>query len=307
MALGDLVEDVVVQLGGPINVASDTDAVITRRRGGSAANVAAAAARLGSSARFVGQVGDDPIGAAVVDDLAKAGVDVSFVRRSGATATIVVLVDAAGERTMLVDRGSARQLVGADPAWLAGADALHLTLYSLLDEPIATTSRSLVALAHDRGVSVSIDVSSAALIDAAGPDRVLDLVRELGPSLVLANADEAASLGLDAPLGDAAVIVKRGPAPSIVYRPGRDAVEVPAIVTSAPVDTTGAGDAFAAGVLTNPGWRTDLTSAGAAGHRAAHQLLEARIAGRTVASRPSDATGCSGAGVGPLRDGALDR
>ena len=276
VALGDLVEDVVVELAGPINLASDTDARITRRRGGSAANVAAAVAGLGGASRFVGQVGDDAAGDRVVAELAADGVDVQFVHRSGRTATIVVLVDEVGERTMLVDRGSARALSGADRAWLDGADALHLTLYSLLDEPIATTSREAARLAHGLGVAVSIDVSSVALIEEAGATAVRNLIVSLEPTIVFANADEATALRLDEPLGRAATIVKRGPEPCVVRRSGADPVDVPALRLDRRVDTTGAGDAFAAGVLSHPRWREDLAAACASGHGAAHALLAQR-------------------------------
>ena len=265
VTLGDLVEDVVVELGGPVNVASDTAARITRRRGGSAANVAAAAARLGRSTRFIGQVGDDQVGAALVADLADAGTDVRHVRRSGTTATIVVLVDPRGERTMLVDPGSARMLDAADPAWLDGADVLHLTLYSLLDEPIASTSKAVVAMAHERGIAVSVDVSSVALIESAGPNDVLELVRSLRPTVVFANIDEARVLELSGPMGEASVIVKRGPEPCVIYRAGLDPAEVPAAVIVGQVDTTAAGDTFAAGVLAHSGWHTDLEAACRAG------------------------------------------
>lgn len=276
VSLGDLVEDVVVELAGPVSIASDTAARISRRRGGSAANVAATAAALSGASRFVGQVGDDAIGAALVAELAATGVDTAHVRRSGRTATIVVLVDALGERTMLVDQGSARRLDAADPAWLDGADALHLTLYSLLDEPIASTSREAAALARERGVAVSVDVSSVALIEAAGPTEVLALVGDLDPAIVFANADEADVLGLPGPVRNAAVVVKRGPDPCLVRTLDGGIDEVSAIPLATAIDTTGAGDAFAAGVLTSPGWRDDLTAACRAGHGAAHSVLVTR-------------------------------
>jgi sugar/nucleoside kinase (ribokinase family) len=291
VVLGDLVEDVVVELNGPVNIASDTDVRIRRRPGGSAANVAAAAARLGAPTRFVGQVGDDPLGGSLTAELAATGVDVDHVRRAGRTATIVVLVDASGERTMLVDRGSARELDGVDASWLDGATVLHLTLYSLLDEPIATTGRTLAELARRRAVPVSVDVSSTALIEAAGPDRVLTLIRSLRPSVVFANADEAELLALDGPLDRALVVVKRGAEPCLVHTPGAPPVAVAALAVGGVVDTTGAGDAFAAGMLTHPGWRDDPEGACRAGHRSAHALLESR----------ERATRRDGAGQPPMR------
>ena len=118
--LGDLVEDVIVRFDGPVNVASDTPARISRRRGGSAANVAVAAAGLGHAARFLGQVGSDAIGSALLAEMAADGVDVAMVRRAGSTGTIVALVDQTGERSMLTDRRACIDLCDPDPSWLDG-------------------------------------------------------------------------------------------------------------------------------------------------------------------------------------------
>ena len=279
VTLGDLVDDIVVVLDEPINEASDTGARITHRRGGSAANVAAGFARSGQ-ARFIGQVGADAVGVRLVSDLARDGVDVSYVRRAGRSASIVVLVDADGERSMLVDRGSARDLADADPAWLDGADVLHLTFYSLLDEPIASVSRELATLAAERGIPVSLDLSSTTLLDSVGPERVLAIVAEIGPSLVFANADEAALIGIDRPLAGAATVVKYGGDGCRVHPVDAPSFEVPAISIPVAVDTTGAGDTFAAGFLGQADWANDLAAAAAAGHAAAHDLLAERVGGR---------------------------
>ena len=148
--VGDLVEDVVVRLSGPIHLAADTDAVIERRRGGSAANVAAVAARISGSARFLGQVGDDGLGDRLLAELADEGVDVDAVRRRGRTGSIVVLVDSLGERSFLTDPGDARALAGAEEAWLDHVDVLHVPLYSFVGGPIAATAATLVRWAHWR-------------------------------------------------------------------------------------------------------------------------------------------------------------
>ena len=268
-------DDIVVDLDEPINEGADTHARIFHRRGGSAANVAARFARTGP-ARFVGQVGADAVGMRLISELARDGVDVSFVRREGRSASIVVLVDPTGERTMLVDRGSARALDRVEVAWLGGATVLHLTFYSLLDEPIATTSRRLAALAAERAVPLSVDVSSTTLLAEAGVDQVESMVAELRPAVVFANADEATMLGIDGPFAGAAAVVKRGGDACVVHPVDGTPFEVPATPVSTVVDTTGAGDAFAAGFLAHTGWRSDPAAAAAAGHAAAHQLLVER-------------------------------
>ncbi|MEI7547212.1 MAG: PfkB family carbohydrate kinase, partial [Actinomycetota bacterium] len=107
-AVGDLLEDVVVRLHEQVNRASDTQATVLRRRGGSAANVVEAAARAGAPARFIGQVGDDGVGHWLTDQLAATGAEV-VVRRRGRTGTIIVLLDVNGERTMLADRATATE------------------------------------------------------------------------------------------------------------------------------------------------------------------------------------------------------
>lgn len=274
-ALGDLVDDIVVHVG-PINMASDTDATIGRRRGGSAANVAASSARIAGTARFLGQVGQDAIGAALLAELEVEGVDVGCVRRAGRTGTIVVLVDGSGERTMLVDPGSARQLDHPQAEWLDAVDVLHVPFYSLASGAIADTATTLIGWAHERGVAVSIDVSSVALLEAFGVGAALARIDGLRPDAVFANADEAELLAIDAPVGGAITFVKRGARPATVLVPGGGSHDVPAIDVAGVPDTTGAGDAFAAGVLSLGGWRDDPIAACTAGHAAAAQLLTTR-------------------------------
>lgn len=250
-SVGDLVEDVVVRLHERVNVASDTRATVIRRRGGSAANVVAAACRAGGAARFIGQVGDDPTGRGLTDALLADGADVR-VRRAGRTGTVVVMVAVGGERTMLSDRAACTELTDPEPAWLDGMDTLHIPYYSLVMEPLAGTATTLAEWAVQRGIRVSIDTSSAAVIEHAGPGRALARIASLRPSVVLANELEAATLGPQLHpdhLGGALVIVKQGPEPAIVLQAGHVPVIVPAEWVADVHDTTGAGDAFAAGLL----------------------------------------------------------
>ncbi len=191
---GDLVEDIVVWADEPLRAATDTAARVFRARGGSAANVAALAAPLVPT-RFIGRVGADAAGAALADDLAAAGVDVR-VQRGGRTGTVVLLVDAEGERTMFPDRGASAELAEVESGWLDGVAWLHLPAYGLEREPMRAELLRLAALARAVGARVSVDASSTGLLAGIGVDRALDLVRAIRPDVLLANEDEAALLGL---------------------------------------------------------------------------------------------------------------
>ena len=283
--LGDLVEDIAVHLSGPVNVASDTAATIERRRGGSAANTAVAVVRTGAPARFIGQVGDDPVGRALLAVMASEGVDLA-VRRRGRTGTIVVLVDHLGERTMLTDRGACADLTDPDPAWLDGLAVLHVPAYSLVGGLLAATSATLLSWARDRGIVVSIDASSAAIIEAFGPAAMRELLTAIGPDVLLCNELEAAALGGAAslvPLARHVTVVKNGASPALgsagisAHDSGTDSftVEVPVPVLAGVLDTTGAGDAFAAGFLVAYSSGATPADSAVAGHRAARAAIVA--------------------------------
>ena len=274
-AIGDLVEDVVVRLLEPINVASDTRVHVQRRRGGSAANVVAAACRNGRAARFIGQVGDDPAATWLVDDLRRLGADV-IAPRAGRTGSIIVLLDPSGERTMLSDRGACTDLADPDEHWLDGLRTLHLPLYSLVGEPLATTSATLVGQAHERGLNVSIDTSSASIIEHLGIETTLDLIRSLRPTVVLANELEASLFdGTLVPerVDARCVVVKQGPDPALVYIGSAEPERVDALTLDVVRDTTGAGDAFAAGFLCALADGAGPIEAAHAGHRSSYDTL----------------------------------
>ena len=202
------------------------------------------------------------------------------MRRAGSTGTIVALVDQTGERSMLTDRRTCIDLSDPSPSWLDGVGALHVPLYSLATGAVSATAITVIGWAHDRNVDVSIDVSSSAVIRDLGVDRVRRLLADLSPDLILANRDEATTLDIDGAIGNAVTIVKRGPDPAVVYSPNTPTVEVPGRVVADVTDTTGAGDAFAAGFLTHTGgWRRDPVAACESGHRCAAALLTRR-AGR---------------------------
>lgn len=249
-SLGDLVEDIVVWLDEPLAIGTDAAGSIIRTRGGSAANVASAAAHLGRvPVRYLGCLGPDATGDGLVAGLQQSGVDVR-VQRRGRTGTILVLVDPDGERSMVPDRGAALLLETVDDAWLDGLALLHAPAYGFCGEPISTTVLDALRRARERGIATSIDASSVGALRGYGRERIRALLSDLAPDHLLANADEAAFLGVEEPgfLPHTTVVVKHGAQPTVALVKDQR-IEVPVSPVSVVRDTTGAGDAFAAGYL----------------------------------------------------------
>ena len=265
-SLGDLVEDIVVYIATMIARGTDTPASVRRRQGGSAANVAKHAALLGTSTTFIGQVGNDPTGAALVAVLVQAGVRVAAISR-GQTGTIVVLVSPDGERSFITDRGSAPDLGALPDGCLDGVKYVHVPWYSLAAGPIAHTARQAIHEARSVGAGLSIDTSSVSLLrDVAANRRA---ITELEPDILFANAAEAAHLNLlSEPLaGVRLTVIKRGAdAAILVDRKGRTVASHATAIDIPRLDSTGAGDAFAAGFLAAILHGDSDLAAAAAGH-----------------------------------------
>ena len=239
VTLGDLLLDVIVRLSQPLAEGADADAVTRLGPGGQAANVAAWVAELGGEARFVGKLADDEAGGIAVRALERYGVEVRGPTVAGRTGTVVSLVAGDGSRTMASDRGVSPELTAEelDPHWLDGCTHLHLPGYSLLRSPIDEASLRAAGLAP----RVSVDLSSWSAIRDFGPARFRERLEALRPAIVFANEEEERILG--GPLDGCTWVLKRG---SLGARFGE--LELPATPAEV-LDTTGAGDALAAGYL----------------------------------------------------------
>lgn len=257
VVVGDLVTDVVAHLSQPPALGSDASASVRTTGGGSGANVAAWLAAQGCDVAFVGRVGDDSSGRMRVAELAALGVEVQVaVDESAPTGTVVVVVSPDGQRTMLPDRGANLRLVAGDlpPGLFAERRHLHLSGYTLLDPRPRPAGLQALAAAREANMTVSVDPSSTQPLIDVGPAAFLQWTA--GADVCLPNADEALALtGAQDPNEAAAklathygeVVVTLGAA-GAVWAAGDEVVRAPASDAPA-VDTTGAGDAFAAGYL----------------------------------------------------------
>ncbi len=255
VVVGDLATDVVAVLSGEPAPGSDRPATIRSRGGGAGANVAAHLAALGVPVVLAGCVGDDAAGAALVAELAAAGVGLAVRTVPGtASGTIVSLVEPGGQRSMLADRGANLELRADDVPLPATGGHLHLSGYTLLDaRPRAAGLAALVA-ARAAGCRVSLDPASTGPLRTYGVDRWL--ADTAGVDLLLPNADEARLLTGCADVVDAArALAGRHPAVAVtlgadgaLWAAGGTVVHRAAQPADV-VDTTGAGDAFTAGLL----------------------------------------------------------
>jgi sugar/nucleoside kinase (ribokinase family) len=255
VVVGDVNTDVVAVLSGPPAPRSDRPARIRTCGGGAGANVAVHLARRGVDVLLAGCVGDDAAGAGLEAELRAEGVRTALRTVPGAaTGTIVSLVEPSGERSMLADRGANLALRADDVPPLAPGGHLHLSGYTLLDEAPRPAALAVLAAARAAGCTVSVDPASTGPLAAVGVRRWL--ADADGATLLLPNADEARLLtGCGDPADAARALAARFPlvavslgADGALWAAGTTLVHRPAHPATV-VDTTGAGDAFTAGLL----------------------------------------------------------
>ena len=252
--------------------------------GGSAANTAAGIASFGVKAGFIGKVKNDETGRHFAHDLQAIDVhyDVALAEEGPATARSFILVTPDGERTMNTYLGACQNLTPDDvnPDTVRASSIVYLEGY-LWDPPAAKEAfRKAVRIAHEAGNQVALTLSDAFCVDRYR-DEFLGLMRDGSLDILFANIHELQSLygTSDANSALAAlreenvlgVITRSAEGALVVSRDGTRAV--PAFPVERVVDTTGAGDLFAAGFLAGLTRNLDLADCARLGGLAAAEII----------------------------------
>ena len=254
--------------------------------GGSAANSVIGAANLGCTASFIGKVKDDQLGDLFTKDIVAAGVDfpIAHATDGPATARCFVLVTPDGQRTMNTFLGACQDLTAddVDPATVEASRIIYLEGY-LWDPPAAKEAFVKAAtLAHAGRRQVALSLSDAFCVGRYR-EEFLRLIRDGHVDLLFANEAELASLyeeaNFDAALGQlrqegVIAAVTRGENGCVVVAPNAATITVPAAPITALVDTTGAGDLFAAGFMAGLVRHLDHASCARLGGLAAGEIIQ---------------------------------
>ena len=251
--------DVVAQIPTTpheLHLGNDTRTIISTHGGGAGGNVASWLAVLGNDVTMVGRIGNDAAGSAITAEFDALGISYGQIVKEGLhTGVVVCLVDPSGERTMLADNGANAGLAISDLPALDGVDAIYLTGYA----PIAPLSREgvleMVRTINSREIPIIFDPATVGGMQGVPVEEILSWCALM--DAVIMNEEEAIYLSGLSDLESALnffveltprAIIKRGSAGAIGLERGGQIISVTA-TTSTVVDTTGAGDAFAAGFI----------------------------------------------------------
>lgn len=251
--------------------------------GGSAANTAAVIAALGGRPAYVGKVCDDLLGAVFRHDIENAGVTFTCAASANgaATARCLILVTRDAQRTMNTYLGACRELApeDVDPDLIASARAVYLEGYLWDAETAKAAMRRAAAVAHEAGREVALTLSDPFCVTRHRADFQA-LVRD-ETDILFANEEEALALFESRDLDDAIAAIRPHVKLAAITRGAKGCVVVSGNATFAvagqPVydvaDTTGAGDAFAAGFLRAHTQGCDPEVCGRLGNMAAARII----------------------------------
>jgi sugar/nucleoside kinase (ribokinase family) len=283
LCIGDVMLDVIARIDvapAKINFGSDTASRISTSSGGAAGNVAAWMTQTHARSTIVSHIGDDPAGAAIVAEFDLLGVNHSNLAIAGETSgVVVVLVDSSGERTMFPDKGANSRLTISDLPDLKDFQAVYISGYALLNLLARDGVLAMIEKITATGMPIYFDPASVGSMKDV-TDGELHTWFSLMDAIFL-NEEESiyitGSVDIEKAfnyLHDFAelVVIKRGSAGAIAKVRGFDSISVAAIADSI-VDTTGAGDSFAAGFIASYTENRDLTAALNAGSELAARCV----------------------------------
>jgi len=253
--------------------------------GGSAANTIVGLASLGARAAYVGKVRDDQIGRLYVHDIRAAGVtfETKLATDGPATGCSYILVTADGERTMNTYLGAAQELTSADidPSQVAASALVYLEGYLWDPKNAKEAFVKAAGIAHGADRQVALTLSDAFCVDRYR-DEFLVLMRDGTVDLVFANEAELHSLYQTSDFDTALAQLRKDAKLAVVTRSEKGCVvaskegvlAVPAFTVEKIVDTTGAGDLFAAGFLFGLARGLGHEKAGRLGALAAAEVIQ---------------------------------
>ncbi len=253
--------------------------------GGSAANTIIGAASLGCAAAFIGKLKSDAAGAAFAHDIraAKVGFSTAFAKDGPATARCLVLVTPDGQRTMSTFLGASQNLTetDVDEEIVQGSAITYLEGY-LWDPPAAKAAFVKAAkIARGAGRQLALTLSDSFCVDRYR-DEFLGLIRSGAVQILFSNESELHSLYQTADFGTAVAQLREEKVLGVVTRSEKGSLvvtadkeyAVPAFPVDQVVDTTGAGDLFAAGFLTGLIKSKDLETCARLGALAAAEVIQ---------------------------------
>jgi sugar/nucleoside kinase (ribokinase family) len=253
--------------------------------GGSAANTIVGVANLGARAAYVGKVRDDQIGRLYTHDIRAAGVafDTEPAVDGPATGCSYILVTPDGERTMNTYLGAARELSAADidPAQVVASALVYLEGYLWDPKNAKEAFVKAATIAHQADRQVALTLSDSFCVDRYR-DEFLDLMRNGTVDLVFANEAELHSLYQTSDFETALKQLRSDARLAVVTRSEKGCVvaskdgvtAVPVFPVEKVVDTTGAGDLFAAGFLFGLARGAGHENAGRLGALAAAEIIQ---------------------------------
>jgi ribokinase len=261
LCVGDLNWDVLAKPDHILLSGGDTTGRVQLAHGGSSANVAVWAQRVGMRTGFLGKIGRDQFGQFALSQLESEGVEPHIIWTDAhPTGVILVLIDQSGQRSMLTNQGADFQLLPHElpRAAIAGSGHVHITAWSVFTDPPRQAALEAARIATAAGATVSFDPGSYQMIRQIGREEFKRVTKALSVDIMFPNLEEGRALtGAETPQDvlevlrqdypDALLCLKLDKEGAMIAE-GNGLIHVSAIPDRV-IDATGAGDSFGGAFL----------------------------------------------------------